>query len=320
MSSLPRVARMVLFCALVLMLFLPVAQASDDRLGFAVRFQDTINAWSVLGVYTMPGQRVDLTVVQGKGGRYVVSDPHGNTREIGRTNWQWRAPREPGLYPIRITRLDTQEVMTLNLFVKVPRHKKRNGVLNGYRIGEYPRQPYRGLSTYKPPPGFIEVTPETENVHVSPHFTLGQFVSKQGGDYPRYVVLREPLLLMLEKILAEVRVEGIEADTLEILSGYRTPWYNASIGNGRNSRHIYGGAADIYIDQNPRNGQMDDLNGDGRADVQDAFLLAGIVERVQSRNTVADLTGGIGVYGPRPHRGPFVHVDARGFEARWEFP
>lgn len=24
-----------------------------------------------------------------------------------------------------------------------------------------------------------------------------------------------------------------------------------------------------------------------------------------------------GLYGPAPHRGPFVHADTRGFEARW---
>ncbi|WP_376696195.1 hypothetical protein [Wenzhouxiangella sp. EGI_FJ10305] len=38
---------------------------------------------------------------------------------------------------------------------------------------------------------------------------------------------------------------------------------------------------------------------------------AGIFER---------LIGGLGLYGPRSHRGPFVHVDARGNAARWEVP
>lgn len=312
--------RILLLVSLSLLL-LPHTALAGDRLSFALRMGEVLNPWSVFGVYLMPGQRLELTVVgSADGGRFVASDPHGNTRALGRTKWEWRAPHTPGLYPVHITRLDTQEVMTLNLFVKVPRQQKRQGVLNGYRIGEYPRQPYRGLTAYRPPPGFVEVTPETENVRVSPNFTLGQFVSKQDGDYPRYLVLREPLLLMLEEILREVRAAGVQADTLAILSGYRTPWYNASIGNGPNSRHIYGGAADIYIDQNPRDGRMDDVNGDGRRDLHDAHWLAEIAERVQSRNTVADLTGGIGVYGPRPHRGPFVHVDARGFEARWEFP
>jgi len=30
--------------------------------------------------------------------------------------------------------------------------------------------------------------------------------------------------------------------------------------------------------------------------------------------------GGLGIYGPKPHRGPFVHVDVRGFRARWTKP
>ena len=27
--------------------------------------------------------------------------------------------------------------------------------------------------------------------------------------------------------------------------------------------------------------------------------------------------GGLGVYGPASHRGPFVHIDLRGYRARW---
>ena len=29
------------------------------------------------------------------------------------------------------------------------------------------------------------------------------------------------------------------------------------------------------------------------------------------------LVGGLGIYGPAPHRGPFIHVDVRGEAARW---
>ena len=31
----------------------------------------------------------------------------------------------------------------------------------------------------------------------------------------------------------------------------------------------------------------------------------------------APFRGGLSVYGPKPHRGPFVHVDTRGSRARW---
>ena len=56
---------------------------------------------------------------------------------------------------------------------------------------------------------------------------------------------------------------------MQVMSGFRTPRYNHSGGNtaGRAnlSRHMYGDAADVFVD-NDRNGSMDDINGDGRVD------------------------------------------------------
>ena len=82
------------------------------------------------------------------------------------------------------------------------------------------------------------------------------------------------------------------------------------------SRHLYGDAADIYVDDDG-DGQMDDLNEDGAVDVQDARLLAEIVEAQRDEPWYAPFVGGLGVYGPAPHRGPFIHVDTRGEPVRW---
>ena len=60
---------------------------------------------------------------------------------------------------------------------------------------------------------------------------------------------------------------------------------------------------------------MDDLNGDGRVTRADAEALAALAERLTQNETWA--RGGIGIYGPNSVRGPFVHVDARGYTARW---
>jgi hypothetical protein len=53
---------------------------------------------------------------------------------------------------------------------------------------------------------------------------------------------------------------------VQVMSGFRTPRYNKSGGNtgGRAnlSRHMYGDASDIFVD-NDGNGTMDDLNRDG---------------------------------------------------------
>jgi acetyl-CoA carboxylase carboxyltransferase component len=53
---------------------------------------------------------------------------------------------------------------------------------------------------------------------------------------------------------------GRTVERFVVMSGYRTPFYNAAIGNVPYSRHVWGGAADIYIDDAPRDGEMDDLN------------------------------------------------------------
>jgi len=101
---------------------------------------------------------------------------------------------------------------------------------------------------------------------VSPHFKLGQFLCKQPGGFPKYLVLDEILVLKLELILEELNRRGHAADTLHIMSGYRTPYYNKAIGNVDYRRHLWGKAADIFIDAAPADDMMDDLNRDGAVD------------------------------------------------------
>ncbi|MCK8515541.1 D-Ala-D-Ala carboxypeptidase family metallohydrolase [Methylonatrum kenyense] len=293
---------------------------SPQTLSFSLRLrEDLIVPHRVFAVFLMPGERLDLEVSRARDGEYRVHDQAARISGTGRHRWLLHAPEEPGLYPLHVERSDTGERMQLNLFVLTPREQKQAGELNGYRVGNYPSEPFRGLSEYEPPPGFVEMDEDMAAVHVAPHFKLGQFASKQSDDYPKFLILDERLLLLLEEILEAVNAEGIEAGTLQVLSGFRTPWYNAAIGNGENSRHQWGAAADIYIDERAPAGRMDDLTGDGRSDFRDAERLAEIVERVKNRSGPMSYIGGIGLYGPRPHRGPFVHVDVRGYEARWAF-
>ena len=101
------------------------------------------------------------------------------------------------------------------------------------------------------------------------------------------------------------------------MSGYRTPSYNAAIGNVRYSRHQYGDAADIFIDDDPRGRSVDDLNGDGRVNSADARALQCVIETlaVDARDDI--MPGGLGTYSTSHMHGPFVHTDARGFRTRW---
>lgn len=289
------------------------------RLDYAVNFNGKRIDWHTFAFFVMPDQDYEIRVHVDEATAVHIDPAEGTLKGSTSRGGLWRAPARQGLQVLRI-QPEGHAPMILNVMVMVPADQVRDGYLNGYRIGQYPSKPLRGNPIYLPPPGLVEVTPELLDLPVSPHFTLGQFLCKQQPDHwPKYLVLREALVAKLEIILAEVNQRGLHTDTFHVMSGYRTPWYNQAIGNGQYSRHVWGGAADIFIDTNG-NGRMDDLNGDGRIDMRDAQILLDIIEDLYETRKHQRLHGGLGLYGPRPHRGPFVHVDARGHEARWTVP
>src|SRR4029078_5801856 len=85
-------------------------------------------------------------------------------------------------------------------------------------------------------------------------------------------------------------------------------------GRANLSRHMYGDASDIYID-NDGDGQMDDLNHDGRISIDYSRVIAEAVDRVEAAHP--EMVGGAGVYTAASGHGPFIHRDARGSRARW---
>jgi uncharacterized protein YcbK (DUF882 family) len=191
--------------------------------------------------------------------------------------------------------------------------------LNGYRLGYWPQEKGRVRSeAYKNPDGFIEVTPDNEDTRVSEHFRLRDFVSHDQKDvWPKYVVLREPLLDKLELVIEDLNDHGVNAEGLRIRSGFRTPAHNFAVrgeGSARDSRHQFGDAADVYIDQEG-NGKMSDLNGDGKVSFADVKMILDAVERVEAR--YPELVGGTGLYAYSGRSGPFAHIDVRGTRARW---
>ncbi len=288
------------------------------RASFSVRVNDQECPYRVLGVYVLPRETVTLKTAHDDGRRhYAVRVSSGELTPFSFNTWTWKAPSKPGLYPMTFTRRADGDTITLNMFVLVPASRVRKGVLNEFRIGEYPKQPFKGLPIYGKPKGFIQVTADTADARVSPHFRLSQFLCKQLCSYPMYLVLRERLLLKLEYLLEEVNRRGYSADTFYVMSGYRTPHYNRSIGNVAYSRHMWGGAADIFIDRNPKDGIMDDLNDDGKITVHDAAILYNIIEEIQDDPSYRPFIGGMGAYQSTKAHGPFVHVDIRGFRARW---
>jgi len=194
------------------------------------------------------------------------------------------------------------------------------GSVGTYRVGYWPEEKGRLRSdAYENPDGFIEVTRENQNTRVSEHFLLSDFLTHdQEGVWPKYLVLKEPLLDKLELVIQDLQRHGINADGMQIISGFRTPDYNEALGDesgrARDSRHQFGDAADVIIDNND-DGRMDDLNHDGKVNFADVRVILAAVERVEHQ--YPDLVGGTGLYHSTGPRGPFAHIDVRGSVARW---
>lgn len=288
-----------------------VTQPSTDfdpgRSGFTLTLRDSVPIdFKIFTVFARPGENVAVEADR------PVSWTQDGQSTIARANHDWIAPETPGLTVVDLHTEDGQS-MRLNLIVM---EQAVGEAVGTYRLGSYPSEPYRGDPAYLPPTHFAGVSDELSGLQISPHFTLGQFLCKQETSGEPYLVLSERLLAKLELLLQEANARGWRADTFTVMSGYRTPAYNAAIGNGRYSRHIYGGAADIFIDHDG-DGWMDDLNGDGLRDRKDAAELFDLVELLSETPNFAPFIGGVGEYGPNAVHGPFVHVDERGWRARW---
>jgi len=285
--------------------------------GFAVRYRSLVSYGPVSTLTVLPGETVTFEAVDGRGASGSEARPTaGRITPLGEGRWSWTAPAQPGFYPIRVVAAGQRDSVTIQAFVLVPYARLQGELVNGYRIGRYPARPLRGLAIYQPPAGFVEVTPANQDVLISPHFRLRQFLCKQAGGYPKYVVLDERLLHKLEYLLERANAAGYRATTFHVMSGYRTPAYNRSLGNVPYSRHTWGAAADIFIDEN-RDGRMDDLNRDGRSDVRDAEVLYRLFDAATDEPELEGLVGGMGKYRPTAAHGPFVHIDVRDRKARW---
>ena len=134
------------------------------------------------------------------------------------------------------------------------------------------------------------VTPQdyTDPANWPPNFRLSEFEVSGAHREPvpaelhgSVLTLAWELQALREHLVAPVRV----------LSGYRSPEYNASISGAKRSQHMQGRAADIAVkDHSPA--QV--------ADAIEALIAAG---RMQD--------GGLGRYPG------FTHYDVRGSRARW---
>src|SRR5439155_11246657 len=209
------------------------------------------------------------------------------------------APENPGIYNLAV-KLDqtTRSISDFSVITLVPFVQKQRGCIGLYYLGSWPFEKGGTPKTpaYANPAGFIEVTPQNADTYVSEHFKLRDFVTKdQPNVWPKYLLLNPKLLDKLELTIQELQAMGHPVKRMTVMSGFRTPNYNLTGGNTQGranlSRHMYGDAADVFVD-NDGNGLMDDLNGDGRVDIRDAEVIGQAVDRVEQKNP--SLVGGVG--------------------------
>jgi hypothetical protein len=221
----------------------------------------------------------------------------------------------PGIYRLTTTAADPAfSVIRLRPF-----SDKIGGRVGSYMVGYWKGEWQNVRPGNERPDGFIEVTRENQDIYVSQHLRLRDFITHdQANVWPKYVVLRESLLDKIELVLDDLSSRGIATSRVVVRSGFRTPQYNEALGDAsgraRESRHQYGDAADLLIDSN-FDGRMDDLDRDGRVGAGDVRVIAAAVERVELKHP--ELLGGLGLYDASHASGVFAHIDVRGYRARW---
>lgn len=220
------------------------------------------------------------------------------------------APLTPGIYELEVTRHGvTQRLEEPRLAVMVPFELKLGSTLNGYQIGRYPAEWSRDDAAEKPL-GFAEVHEEHLDLPLTKHLRVRDFVTHDRQTmWPRYVAVDARVLDKIELVLRELArrrgEERMDFD-LEVHSGFRTPLHNANVeGSARDSRHLYGDAADVAID----------ADGDGRLTLFDAYRVEQAVDWVERLHP--ELSGGLGVYSSPRYATPYCHIDARGERKRW---
>ncbi len=271
----------------------------------------------------------------------------------------WKAPLTPGTHKLSallmdeavFSRIKPDEkklsersilgTFVVNFLVMYPFDREGAGVIEGYPIGIYPNEDAKDVKeiivrhrrTYHPPQYFIKVTPENASVHISRHFTLGDFSTPGEKDRVRFIVLNFKLVQRLEDIITALDEKNITVSGLKILRGYLSPneverLRRKGIYITKFSRSIYGDSATFIVDENG-DGIMDDLNGDGKVDIADLSIIVSIIEALENKTR---LFGGVGLYvhskdsyyaESYPTNGairtdtPCVQVDVRGWRSRW---
>jgi uncharacterized protein YcbK (DUF882 family) len=124
------------------------------------------------------------------------------------------------------------------------------------------------------------------NMYLTKNFTLKEFASKDGSDFPLEVIPN------IQKLAAALQIIRDELNLpMSVGSGYRSKAHNNKVGGAKRSLHLTGMAADIKV------------KGKSPAEVVTVIL------KLIASGKIPE--GGLKGYNT------FTHYDIRGFKARW---
>lgn len=240
--------------------------------------------------------------------RWSVLDMRGEGSEF-----EFTLPRSHGIFTLAA--VDSASALEWAVIVPVQGCRMRTATLNSYPMGFFGGT--EAATREHVPDFFIELNSATYNTRISTHFAISDFLCTIRGDWPQYMAFDLDLAWKLEAVLSSVRMHYPEARSIHIISGFRTPAYNAQIGNETDtSLHLYGKAADFWIEGWPPNDLMDDVDRNKRIDVYDGEFVVDLVRALEAAGEVP--AGGASAYRWTEAHGPYVHVDTRGRPARWQ--
>ncbi|MCF6341522.1 MAG: D-Ala-D-Ala carboxypeptidase family metallohydrolase [Bacteroidales bacterium] len=301
----------------LLLIALTLSAFESGQVNFALVINEEATSLDRFFYPVLPGDTVSISVVSKPSESLRVQNKGGAVQVTAKANHgRYLDPARKGDYTLTVTNKKSGEMIYVTVIVMVAAKEQKGEYLNGYRIGYYPDATYKNRKKYRIPEGFIEVNEDNKDLFITPHFQLKQFLCKQASGWPKYLVLSPRLLIKLEHLLAGLNKKGIRSNTLFIMRGYRTPYYNHAIGNVKFSRHVFGDAADVYVDVDG-DSSIDDLNNDGKINMADAEIIYQTVSKMDNDPEQHHLLGGMGKYNKNASHTFFIHVDTRGYKARW---
>lgn len=115
-----------------------------------------------------------------------------------------------------------------------------------------------------------------------------------------FLLVNKNLLYRILDLKIALKKNVYNPNGFTVRESFRPPVLNEAVGGATGSQHIYGNAADLIVG---------DADNNGSVDIKDKQILLDLLEKIIGNS------GGIGRYPGTTT----IHIDVRGFRARWDF-